>query len=169
MSKVKMFVDNINRLSGTFGLVIVVPFLALVITADVFMRYFLNRPFSWGNEVTGLMMLVVFFMSLGYSWTKNVHIRVEFLYDRLGASGKLLLNMLGASAALLFYGLLFLIASKEVLYALKLNLRTVEADFPIWPFNLVIALGSFIFNINLLLSIIKSIRAFLSREIEENI
>ncbi|HTV69964.1 MAG TPA: TRAP transporter small permease [Rhizobiaceae bacterium] len=58
---------------------IVLPALALLVTADVILRYVLNLPLQWGNDVKELLLLLVVVAGLPGVSHDDQHIRVGLL------------------------------------------------------------------------------------------
>jgi TRAP-type C4-dicarboxylate transport system permease small subunit len=61
---------------------LVLPGLVLLVTADVVLRYVLNLPLRWGNDVKELLLLLVVVAALPGVSFDDQHIRVGLL-DRL--------------------------------------------------------------------------------------
>jgi TRAP-type mannitol/chloroaromatic compound transport system permease small subunit len=61
LTKFLDIIDNINEWLGNwFSLAIFL--LMVVVTYDVVMRYFFNRPTDWGMEVNGFLMLACYLL-----------------------------------------------------------------------------------------------------------
>ncbi len=78
----------------------------LVITYDVMMRYFFNKPTSWGYEVSCYLLLVVLSLSIPYSLSVGAHIKVDMAYDRFPPKLRAYCDLLGFIMFLLFGGFL---------------------------------------------------------------
>lgn len=75
----------INRLTKAIHLlasVVCIPAIAAIIVLDVFCRYFLNAPLFWAQDVTTLLLLLVFFGAQPMTYAEDFHIRMELLYGR---------------------------------------------------------------------------------------
>lgn len=73
---------------------------------SVVMRYFLNRPIAWVDELAGYLLVGSVMLAAADTLLSGEHIRVDVLVERLSARGRhvaLLTGLLavGASAALL--------------------------------------------------------------------
>ena len=69
------FFDSIGR--------IVLAMMVLLITTDVFLRYFLNSPIKGSYELVEFMMVILVFFGLGYTQTKKGHISINLLTSKL--------------------------------------------------------------------------------------
>lgn len=57
---------------------------------QVFMRYFLNSPSSWSNDVVSYLLIVMIFLALPKVTQESKHVTVTFLVEKLGKSAALL-------------------------------------------------------------------------------
>ena len=56
----------------------------LIVVADVFMRYMVNRPFSFTYDLVGLYLLAgLFFLSLSDTFRVRAHVNVDILVQRM--------------------------------------------------------------------------------------
>jgi TRAP-type C4-dicarboxylate transport system permease small subunit len=57
--------------------------LMLLISADVFLRYFFNTPIPGTNEIARLTLAWICFLGIFYAYTNKAHVRVTLLINRL--------------------------------------------------------------------------------------
>ena len=57
-------IGTISHALDTFGSLVVLPLLSLLVTADVVLRYVFNTPLSWGLEVSSHLLLLFFLLGL---------------------------------------------------------------------------------------------------------
>jgi TRAP-type C4-dicarboxylate transport system permease small subunit len=90
--------------------VIAVVFLFVVmilVVTDVFMRYALNRPFSFTYDLIGLYLLAgVFFFTLSDALREHAHVGVDILVSRFSPAGRRLSEIVTALAGLFVFVLL---------------------------------------------------------------
>lgn len=73
----------------------------LIVVADVFMRYMLNRPFSFTYDLVGLYLLAgLFFLSLSDTFRVRAHVSVDILVQHLGPAGRHLSEVVACLAGL---------------------------------------------------------------------
>ncbi len=85
MSVIKIFMISVTKLNEYVGrciALIVFPMFACLII-EVFLRYFLNSPSIWTNELTQLMFGVYAVMSGGYLMAHRGHVNVDLLHSKL--------------------------------------------------------------------------------------
>ncbi|MCC8060627.1 MAG: TRAP transporter small permease [Clostridiales bacterium] len=75
----------------------------LLITADVLSRVLLNKPFAGTAEIVSSVIIIVCFLEIPYVAVKGAHVRTTMLYDKVGAKGKLLIDIGAAILGILVY------------------------------------------------------------------
>ena len=71
---------------GKFEVVLIVLMAAViigVIAAQVFMRYFFNRPFTWAEELATLVLIYLTFFSADVVYKQKRHIAVDYFAGKL--------------------------------------------------------------------------------------
>ena len=112
---------------------VLLPALALLVTADVSLRYVFNAPLAWGTDVKELLLLLVMTVGLaGTSWADE-HIRVTLVEERLSPALQRGFTLL---RRLLTATLLALLAWAMAVLALDMREFGERAEFvaiPFWP------------------------------------
>jgi TRAP-type C4-dicarboxylate transport system permease small subunit len=115
--------------------------LALV-AYSVGMRYLLNRPQVWVDELVGFMLVGSVMFAVAEALRRGEHISIDLLTEKLGPRGKRaaavfgLLAVLATAAALLWEGW------ETVAFARMLGLMTEGyVTLPLWLLQLMIPLG----------------------------
>ena len=75
--------DSLAAMAG--GLIL---FACLIVSYEVFMRYFLNSPTSWTLEISEYCLLWITFLGTAWLLREDGHVKVDLLSDRLKARGK---------------------------------------------------------------------------------
>jgi TRAP-type C4-dicarboxylate transport system permease small subunit len=90
--------------------VIAVVFLFVImvlVVADVFMRYVVNRPFAFTYDLIGLYLLAgVFFLTLSDALREHAHVGVDILLHRFSPAGRRLSEIVTALVGLFVFGLI---------------------------------------------------------------
>lgn len=60
----------------------------LLITYAVVMRYFLNQPPAWVDELVGYLLVAAVMLAAADALLQGEHIAVDILTERLGVRGK---------------------------------------------------------------------------------
>jgi len=86
--------DAMNEWIGK-GVAWVTLALVLVIFVDVVMRYAFNTSYVFTQELEWHLFAFIFLIGAGYTMLHDGHVRVDIIYQRLGAKGKAWINLLG--------------------------------------------------------------------------
>ena len=88
------FIDSINERIGR-GVAWVTLGLVLVVFVDVVMRYLFNTSFVFTQELEWHLFGFIFLIGAGYTLLHDGHVRVDIIYQRLGAKGRAWINFCG--------------------------------------------------------------------------
>ncbi len=69
--------------------------LVAVVFVDVVMRYAFKISFVFTQELEWHLFAFIFLIGAGYTLLHDGHVRVDIIYQRLGAKGKAWINLLG--------------------------------------------------------------------------
>lgn len=106
----------------------------VIVLAAVVMRYGWGRPFSFTEELSGLLMTVAVFTLLPATVLREAHIRVTLVSERLRGLPARLLFVL-AQAVLVAFCLLFLREAWAIsAFTAQLNLMSEQSRLPLAPF-----------------------------------
>jgi TRAP-type C4-dicarboxylate transport system permease small subunit len=123
----------------------------LIITLNVIMRYVFNAPLSWGEEMDGLLLFLVLFLSMTFTWDQKRHIRMEIVYVKLKGGMRSLADLASGITGIIFFGLLAVQCFRDIPYMVKTHETGEELGFPLWPFRIIMALISLVFVIKLII------------------
>jgi len=131
----------------------------MITVADVIGRYVFSSPIKGAWELVGFMLVGASAFALGYCQLRKGHIRVDFLLKRfpekMRAALTILANFLGLAA-------FSILCWQVVLYA-QYYLSITRGDatdtlhIPIFPFVLVLAIGTGMMALVLLFDLVHSI------------
>ena len=79
MQNLLLFIDKVSTGVGQFFSWLIVA-LTLMISWEVFSRYFLDNPHAWAFDVMSMMYGSLFMMAGAYTLSKNGHVRGDVLY-----------------------------------------------------------------------------------------
>ena len=149
------FLKSVSQYSHDVGTIVFLPLMAFLVTLNVIFRYALNMPLAWGEEINGLLLFLVLFLSLTYTWDQQKHIRMEIFYVRLKSRMRLIADLASGITGIIFFGLLGIQSVREIPYMIKTHEAGEELGIPIWPFRAIMAIVSFIFVSKLLIFIFR--------------
>ena len=150
---------NINRFLTHLGS-IALALLMLLTVADVFGRYFLNRPAPGTFELTELFMVFIVFLALGLAQHHNEHISLDLAYNyfpsRLKNYTNVLIDVVNLTA-------MAAVTWQLYEYSRRMgedNYTTAVLQLPIQPFVIVAVAGTAAYVLAILCDLIKSIGKF---------
>ena len=79
MQNLLLFIDKVSTWIGQFFSWLIL-LLTLMISWEVFSRYFLDNPHAWAFDVMSMMYGSLFMMAGAYTLSKNGHVRGDVLY-----------------------------------------------------------------------------------------
>lgn len=118
--------------------------LMLLVTADVFLRYFIGKPLVWAHDVVSLYLLpAVFFLMLSDSFREGAQVRVDILRDHLPTRLRAFTDAIGHLATLVAVVLIGIGAGWQLLEAWRAEeVVAGSIPWPVWPSFLLVVLGS---------------------------
>jgi TRAP-type C4-dicarboxylate transport system permease small subunit len=146
-----VFLERFSEWCHDLGTIVLLPIMILIITANVFLRYIFNAPLSWGEEMNGMLLFLVLFLSMTYTWDQKRHIRMEIVYVLLKGRWRSFADILTGITGIIFFGILGIQSIRDIPYMIKTHETGAEVGIPLWPFRVVMALISLIFVIKLVI------------------
>jgi TRAP-type C4-dicarboxylate transport system permease small subunit len=137
--------EGASRRLFSVAAVIIVPSITLLITADAVMRYALEKPIAWAQDISGLGLFILFCAGLPYSWYGNFHVRMDLIYDVMPDFAKKIVDVLSVLAAVGFSGTLAIYAIQSVQSAYVNQTTMPLMPLPIWPVMLFGAICCLLF------------------------
>lgn len=129
----------------------------LLTVADVCGRYLFARPIKGTWELVGFLLVAAGSLGLGYCQVKKAHIRIDFLLQRFPEKMREIITTL---ANFLGFAAFSLLCWRCILYAQYYLTATGNATdtlhIPLFPFVLVLAVGTGMLALVLLIDFIKS-------------
>lgn len=162
-------VDSINAVSEGTGRVVAWLALALmlVLVADVFSREFFNDSISWANDMAYFLYSIHFILGAAFTLKRSGHIRTDFVYRNWSARRQ------GITDAIV-YGLLFIpamvvalwIATEKGLNSFEIREKVITSTsgLPLWVLKVALPLGLFLWLLQSISELVKSIRTARSGE-----
>jgi TRAP-type C4-dicarboxylate transport system permease small subunit len=135
-------------------------FLALLMfltAADVFLRYFFNRPILGSLELTQAWMVISISFSIGYTAMLKEHVLVDLFVLRLTPWGREIASTITTFIAFIFYALVAWRSIFQII--ISYNARTVSSaiHLPEWVFIIFIMIGFIILALITLLHTLQNI------------
>ena len=151
-----LLVQLTSRLSGflhLIGVYVGIPALILIISTDVFLRYVVNRPLRWGNEVSALIQLAVLVGGLNICTEQRGHVRMDALYVRLGPRLQRATDVVANLCGFVFGAFFTYQSFASTLEMYRFNQGAEMINLPYWPFALFMGLCGVILTLRFILEI----------------
>jgi TRAP-type C4-dicarboxylate transport system permease small subunit len=157
--KVERLSISINRLLTHLGS-IALALLMFLTVADVFGRYFFNRPVSGTFELTEMLMVPIVFLALGLAQHHNEHISLDLAYNYFPSRQKKEVDVIVD-----LVNLVVVVAITWQLYEYSVrmsegNYTTAVLQLPIHPFVILAIAGTASYVLAIICDLGKSIRKF---------
>lgn len=116
----------------------------LIIFVNVFLRYVFSRPLYWGDEMMIYLMLLMVYAGFGFALLEDAHIRVTTLFDRLPIKVRNVIWVIISLIAIAYSSYLLYTMILLVQASLQIGSFSMVTRWPIYPWQVVIAVGLFI-------------------------
>ena len=131
----------------------------LMITFDVLMRYFLNEPQLFVDELASFLLVLIIFGGLAHTYQKGGHIRVDLLTNLLSPKARRVLQICAlfigmASLAIIAWNTL---VSSCVAY--RLGRTSMVLFYPLWIPMLLIPIGVALMALAMGARLVKELRS----------
>jgi TRAP-type C4-dicarboxylate transport system permease small subunit len=129
------------RVSAALAGVAVLLCFALV-CYSVAMRYFLDDPVTWSDEVTGWLVVAVVMLGVADAQARGEHIGVDLLTDRASPRLRRALGLFGTALVAACAGLIAWQGVEMVQFSAMLDLRSNTLGWAaLWPVQALVPLG----------------------------
>jgi len=131
-------------------------FLMLVTVYAVVMRYIFNAPVLWALDCARVGLVVLVFFGLGYCGLTGGHIAVDFIGAFVPVTFLKISDVIIRSSCVILIFLMAWQALVQGLDALEMGEGTNELEIPLFPFFLVVAFGSIVYCVVLIIQVIRA-------------
>ncbi len=106
---IERIVSGINR-CFVFIASLMMAGLVIIVCVDLTLRYFLNAPLIWGNEVTEIIMLYITFLGAAWVFREDAHVVIDVFTSKVNEKNRKRLIAISyfligiVSAVLVYYG-----------------------------------------------------------------
>lgn len=140
---------------AAFGVLTIV---ALLVTSSL-QRYVAGAPIPITEELAGLLFLGSAFLSLGYGFTENGHVRLELLWRLLRSPWREIAEMVGFALAIVALVGLILITWQIGAESYHAGNRSEMTEIVLWPWRMLMPLGLGLFLLVLALRLVSKVLA----------
>ena len=159
-------IGRVARAASTVAGVAVLAIVALI-TYDVLMRYFLNEPQLFVDEIASFLQILIIFGGLAYTFRTGGHVRVDLLTTRLSGRARAWLRAFGLALSLAFLVIVIWTTAQSALTAYRYGRVSTVMLYPLWLPMLVIPLGLALLGVVMLLALAQQLRRLRRPEPDE--
>src|SRR5713226_8261877 len=136
----------------------------LLVVADVFMRYVVNRPFAFTYDLIGLYLLAgVFFLTLSDALREHAHVGVDILLHRFSPAGRRLSEVVTALVGLFVFILISKVGFDRALDNFQQNDVLAGAiPWPTWISAALVPFGCGVLVLRLALQLVGNVVSLVS-------
>ncbi len=122
---------------------------------DVVMRYLVNAPSVWSNEISQYLLVVISMLGGAYCLKNDAHVRVDILYHRLPNRYSKLVEILNTILILIVVGSIAVKGSILCYEAILEGKRSnTMLGFPMFPSMVMVPVGAFLLGLQAISNII---------------
>lgn len=127
------------------------------VSADAILRYALNRPLTGTLEGVELLLVIAVFLSLARTQAERGHIAVDIISARLAGRPRAALEALTALLGVVLFGAVTWATGGMALRSWQMGEYSAGLiAFPIYPSRILVALGSLLLSLQLLLELTRA-------------
>jgi TRAP-type C4-dicarboxylate transport system permease small subunit len=136
----RWFVDLPATALHKVAALILLPVITIVVSADVFARYFFKAPLAWAQETSTLTLLMLFTASIPIATARDTHIRIETFYEKFPPRGRAFIDLLSCLAGIAFSYFLAWWEFREIPGMYRRGESSQILDMPHWPVALFVGI-----------------------------
>ncbi len=129
--------------------------MVVMVSVGVVMRYFLNSPLNFSEEVVGLLLSASLFLMLPYLTLHDKHVQITLLTQHPSEKVRWSLRILKQLVTLAFFAWMLYETIPWLKFAMKLNLKTEISRLPLLPWMAILPISFFLTGIASLLCLWK--------------
>jgi TRAP-type C4-dicarboxylate transport system permease small subunit len=139
--------------------------LMALISIDVLGRGLFNKPFKGTPELVSFSIVIIAFLELPYVLWTNGHVRSTVVYDKLGPTGKDIIDLIAAVVGIAVFAMLIKSSMNDFIKAVRV--REFEGEgalrIPTSPARAFLIIGSGFMILQLLLNAGKKAYSIITR------
>lgn len=132
--------------------------IVLLVSYDVLMRYFFDRPQLFVDEVASFLQVLVIFGGAAYTFRVGGHVRIDLLTGHLRPAGRARLRVLSLLLALAFLSVVIWVSTQSALTALRYGRVSAVMLYPLALPMLVIPAGLALMALAMLVALVRQVR-----------
>lgn len=128
------------------------------ITLDVLLRYFLNSPLLWVDELASFLQMLIIFGGLAHTFLCGGHVRVDLVTGRLSGAARAWLRVATLGLGLAFLGVVVWVTAESAVTAYRYGRVATVTLWPLWLPMLLIPAGLALLMLAMLAALVRQVR-----------
>lgn len=121
---------------------IVLSIMSTIAFANILSRGFANHSFSFTEEITVNLFVMLTFVGTAIGVREHVHLGFTLIYDVANIAFKRIITVLVGLMMLLLFGVLFYFGIQMIQFQMDMGQKTPSLGWPQWWFSLAMPLGA---------------------------
>lgn len=139
---------------------LLMPSLLALVLADIILRNVFTSTLSWSHEVSGLLLLCIFFIDLPYCLSKSEFLKVDLLFNFFSQFWQSLVHVFALLCCLTVSIFLIWQALVGLQDMLEFEEEALTLAVPLWPFSAMIAVSGALMVLQSLSMLIENWQGF---------
>ena len=135
--------------------------MAGLVTFDVLMRYFFDRPQLFVDELASFLLVFVVFAGLAYTFRAGGHVRVDLVTLSLPRPVRAWLRVVTLALGLVFLGAVIWVTALSSVGSYRYGRVSAVMLYPLWVPMLLIPAGLLLMAVAMLVAFVRQVRASL--------
>ena len=153
----------IARAAGVAGLLAGFATLTIVllISYDVFMRYFFDQPQLFVDEVASFLEVLIVFGGAAYTFRSGGHVRVDLITGHVRSSARAWLRVVTLILGIVFLAIVIWTTMQSAIAAYRYGRVSAVMLYRLWPAMALIPAGLALTALVMLTTLVRQVRAAL--------
>jgi len=132
-----------------------------LVTFDVLMRYFFDRPQLFVDELASFLLVFVVFAGLAYTFRAGGHVRIDLVTSSLPRPVRAWLRVVTLALGLVFLGAAIWVTALSSVGSYRYGRVSAVMLYPLWVPMLLIPAGLLLMAVAMLVAFVRQVRASL--------
>ena len=135
--------------------------IVLLISFDVLMRYFFDRPQLFVDELASFLEVLIIFGGLAYTFRAGGHVRVDLITGRIASAARAWLRVLTLALGIVFLAVVIWVTTQSGITAWRYGRVSAVMLYPLWLPMLIIPAGIALMALAMLATLAAQVRTAL--------
>ncbi len=150
-------IDRVAKAAALLGGVVTLV-ITLLISFDVLMRYFLDAPQLFVDELASYLQILIVFGGLAYTFVSGGHVRVDLLTSHMAPVRRARLRVLTLSLGCALVLIVMWVTLQTTISAFDYGRLSAVMLYSLWLPMAFIPLGLALFGVAMLVALVRQIR-----------